>query len=240
MTLYETSFRLEHEGCPFNDLSKKYPGVPFTHWCNNERDILEVQCEDMEIFAKLQSDIENLANCQHMRILHKFFDRKNVQVVIKTCACGLIKGNVSGVIERSNCLEIPPTIYHGGWEYYRVISFQREDGRKLFRALDALGRVEILYNKQISGVAKDTFVISLTNLFGALTEKQVNAIIAALENGYYQIPKRVTAEEIARRYKMSRTTYEEHVRKAESKLLSALAPYVRLFAKTDVAPFSRG
>jgi len=76
---------------------------------------------------------------------------------------------------------------------------------------------------------RDTFVISLNSVFSRLTERQVNSLIAALEAGYYQIPKKVTTTQIAGRNKVPRTTFEEHLRKAESKVLQAIAPYVRLY-----------
>ncbi|MGA8856301.1 MAG: helix-turn-helix domain-containing protein [Candidatus Bathyarchaeia archaeon] len=66
--------------------------------------------------------------------------------------------------------------------------------------------------------------------FSDLTDKQTNSFLAALEYGYYQVPKKMTAEEIANKNKVPRTTYEEHLRKAESKILRAMAPYVRMYA----------
>jgi hypothetical protein len=61
--------------------------------------------------------------------------------------------------------------------------------------------------------------------------------LSALDYGYYQVPKRLTAEEIARKQRVPRTTYEEHVRKAESKILRAMAPYMRIYASSGSGPF---
>jgi predicted DNA binding protein len=69
-----------------------------------------------------------------------------------------------------------------------------------------------------------------------LTEKQVDALMAALDNGYYEVPKKKTAEEIARKYGVPRTTYEEHVRKAESKIFRAIAPYIGMYASSAKLP----
>jgi hypothetical protein len=79
-------------------------------------------------------------------------------------------------------------------------------------------------------------VISLSSVFSELTQKQVNALLSALDYGYYQVPKRLTAEEIARKQRVPRTTYEEHVRKAESKILRAMAPYMRIYASSGPGP----
>jgi len=79
-------------------------------------------------------------------------------------------------------------------------------------------------------------LVSTSSLFGGLTRKQVQALVFALENGYYQVPKRVTTEEMASKLKLPRTTYEEHLRKAEGKVLRSMAPYISLGpAKSPIA-----
>jgi len=54
----------------------------------------------------------------------------------------------------------------------------------------------------------------------------------ALELGYYQVPKKMTTKELARKHKVPRTTFEEHLRKAESKVLLTLALYIILYAQS--------
>ncbi len=56
----------------------------------------------------------------------------------------------------------------------------------------------------------------------------MEAPVFAVENGYYQVPKRVTAEEMGTRLKSPMTTYEEHPRKAEGKVIRSTAPYVSM------------
>jgi predicted DNA binding protein len=87
----------------------------------------------------------------------------------------------------------------------------------------------------------DTFAVSLSAAFSDLTTKQADAIATALELGYYQVPKKTTTEDLALKHKVPRTTYEEHLRKAESKILRALSPYITLYARRptrlqEVAP----
>jgi O-6-methylguanine DNA methyltransferase len=65
-------------------------------------------------------------------------------------------------------------------------------------------------------------------LLPSLTRKQAKAILAALESGYYESPRKVTTEEVARSLGVARSTFEEHLKAAESKLVSALAPVVRV------------
>jgi len=122
-----------------------------------------------------------------------------------------------------------PDVYRGGWEYYRLIAFSEKDVRNLFNGLEKFCKVEVISRRTVqAGAVKEHFLISTRTLFGDLTGKQSQALLFALENGYYRVPKKVTTEEMAQKLKLPRTTYEEHLRKAESKVLRAVTPYVQM------------
>ena len=162
--------------------------------------------------------------------MKKNFLAGNLQLIVKSCRCSKIPTNITDIVERNSCLSVPPEVYYGGWEEYRVIGFRENDYKKMFQEIEHVGPVKIIQKRIASDKSiRDTFMVSLNRVFSQLTEKQVNSLIAALEAGYYQIPKRATTTEIAGRNKVPRTTYEEHLRKAESKVLQAIAPYVRLY-----------
>jgi predicted DNA-binding protein (UPF0251 family) len=46
----------------------------------------------------------------------------------------------------------------------------------------------------------------------------------------------VGTEDVARTAGVSRSTYEEHLRKAENRVMDALVPYLQLYAKGSVNP----
>ncbi len=227
MVHYEVSFKLSHE-CPYLDLSKKYPSVVMSHWCNNDRDVLELSYHDLDSFQELQEDMEKLSETLGVRILRRAFSKSNVQLVTQHCGCNHFQ-STTPTIEKNNCLELQPTIYRDGWEWYRVIAFSEKDLRALFQDLDKFCEVEVLSKSKVEDSSvRDTFVVSTANLLGELTDKQLEALVLALDNGYYRVPKKVTTEEIANKLKLPRTTFEEHLRKAESKVLRAVEPYIQL------------
>ncbi|WP_101294537.1 helix-turn-helix domain-containing protein [Halegenticoccus soli] len=55
-----------------------------------------------------------------------------------------------------------------------------------------------------------------------LTDRQLEVVETALEMGYYEIPRRTTHQEIARRLGCAPSTVNEHLRKVESRVLSQL------------------
>ena len=55
-----------------------------------------------------------------------------------------------------------------------------------------------------------------------LTDKQKHAFDLAVEHGYYGIPKRTDLAKLSRMMKISLATYQEHLRRAESKIIPSL------------------
>ena len=76
----------------------------------------------------------------------------------------------------------------------------------------------------------------VNSLFADLTGKQMDAILKAHRYGYYASPREVTTESIARSLGVSRSTYEEHLRKAENRIMASLIPYLQLFAAAEKRP----
>jgi hypothetical protein len=229
--MFEVTFRAKHD-CPYVHFSEKHPDVRIVEWCNLRVDVLEVECGDIEMFNRIDPDLQKLLLWKGGRILRKTFGPKNIQVITKTCRDSRISSSISGVVEANSCLDIQPVTYGGGWETHKTIGFRENDYKKLFKELENLGPVEVL-SKRVHPEKSmiDTFAVSLSSVFRELTVKQAEAIAAALELGYYQVPKKITTVQLAQKQNAPRTTYEEHLRKAESKVLRALAPYIILYAQ---------
>jgi len=64
--------------------------------------------------------------------------------------------------------------------------------------------------------------ISFTKLLPELTKKQKDALENAINNGYYEYPKKVKMEALAKEMGISYSTYQAHLKKAEGKILPAL------------------
>jgi len=227
--MFEVDFKLQHD-CPYTRFSMKHPEVRLVEWCNNNVHVAEIDCADIETYTRVEPALKELLLWKGGKILKKNFLEGNLQLIIRTCICSKIS-NISDVVERHACLVVPPEVYYGGWEEYRVIGFREKDYKLMFEDLDRLGPVQILRKRVIPDKSiRDFFVISVSSVFSELTDRQVDSLLAALEYGYYQIPKKVTAEEIAIKHNVPRTTFEEHLRKAESKTFLAMVPYIRMYA----------
>lgn len=228
--MFEVTFKIQHD-CPYTQFSIRNPDVRVVEWCNNRIHVMEVDCPDIETFTRIEKDLSDLLLWKGGKVLKKSFLDRNLQLILKTCHCCKISPNVVDVVERNSCLDIPPETYYGGWEEYRVIGFRESDYKRMFSELSHLGPVQIVEKRVLPEKSlRDTFAVSMSSVFSELTDKQLNSIVAAVDYGYYQIPKKTTAEEIALKHHTPRTTFEEHLRKAESKILRSIAPYLRMYA----------
>jgi predicted DNA binding protein len=241
--LYDVSFRLMHAGCPFAEISKRHEGS-IVQWCGVKSDVFEVRGKDAENTRKAVNEFRRLARelgSAKMRVLS--FGGEGSGVILQalsSCMCvrALKSRNVTSVVRiitKNRCVQIPPTIYKAGWEYYSVLAFDPSDFKNLFKALSKIGPIEIMSKKSYNGVVPESFTVSLRGLFSGLTTKQLDAYVGALENGYYAVPRRTTIGKIARARRVARTTYDDHLRKAESKVALAISPYLRIYAAASYA-----
>ena len=66
-------------------------------------------------------------------------------------------------------------------------------------------------------------------LFYGLTERQMDALLTAHRHGYYNLPRDSDVQTIAAKEKVPLTTFQEHLKKAENKLVAAIIPHMKLF-----------
>jgi hypothetical protein len=66
-------------------------------------------------------------------------------------------------------------------------------------------------------------------IFATLTPRQAGALLSAIEAGYYEVPGRIRTTDIAGKQGLPRTTFEDRLRRAEGKVLHAVAPYLALY-----------
>lgn len=67
-----------------------------------------------------------------------------------------------------------------------------------------------------------------------LTERQFDALAAAVESGYYESPRAATVEEVAERINTSTSTASEHLRKAEAAMMTS---FMELWDRSRHSPF---
>jgi predicted DNA binding protein len=67
-----------------------------------------------------------------------------------------------------------------------------------------------------------TYIPGNEDLLSPLTERQLEVFETAVEEGYYDVPRRATHKDIADNLDCAPSTVDEHLRKAESRVVSGL------------------
>ncbi|MFB3889650.1 MAG: helix-turn-helix domain-containing protein [Candidatus Bathyarchaeia archaeon] len=223
MPLFEALLKVTHD-CPYANISRKFPSLKMFAWCNNERDVVEVVLEDESDWPRIMEEA-----AKAFEIVEESSDRGKVHFLVKICTCGGV-GSVSDCVEASNLLEVPPVMYDQGWEYYRLIAFRHRDFESLLKTLEERKYPhEILRKVPFGGYIAGSLTLTADSLFSDLTEKQMEALLTAYGYGYYNLPRKADVQTIASKKRMSRTTFQEHLKKGENKLVASLIPYIQLF-----------
>ncbi|RLF98010.1 hypothetical protein DRN58_07760 [Thermococci archaeon] len=89
---------------------------------------------------------------------------------------------------------------------------ENENLKKLFKIIKPLGFIKNIHFQKIEFSEYDTL--------SCLTERQREIIITAKKNGYYEMPRKITTEELSRKLGISKATLIEHLRKAENRIIS--------------------
>ena len=221
MSFHQASFRLRHE-CPYRELSEQYPDVMIREWYLSDCQVLEITSRQAPI-DELLEEIEQLGT-----VLHQAYDESGVHVVMQSCLCSL-EDSIIERFETHNCLYQPPTVHRQGWEHYTVIAFDEESIRGLYDDLDADRDIDVLSKTKIeNSQVPHSMLTPVDQLFDGLTDRQLAALQLALDSGYYEQPRQKSVNELAAETSVARSTYEEHLRKAENKLVKNVGQYVRL------------
>jgi len=223
MTLFEIVLKVTHD-CPFCNISKKFPSLKMFIWCNTEHDLMEIILDKWEQYSAVIEEVNKIGGN-----IEKSSDQNKVHLFTKKCNCTL-ENSISRNIEAFNLLHIAPVIYEQGWEYYRIIGFRHKDLQRLMQKLEDKGIVfEILRKVPFNGFIASSLTLTADTLFSDLTDKQMEALLTAYNYGYYRLPRKANVKAIADRKRIPRTTFQEHLKKAENKLVASLVPYVQLF-----------
>ncbi len=114
-------------------------------------------------------------------------------------------------ILESGSMTILPIIIENGIQYHNILSPSADSFRKLLGYLQE--RFTDVNIRALSSKPTET-------LQDFLTDKQYETIMLAHRNGYYEIPRRITLEEVGEELGIKRVACQERIRRAEQKIIN--------------------
>lgn len=210
----EARLRVHHPGC----YSEQIPeGTRLIHVSSDEGRCLSViradTAEDME---RLFDEVPEIVDRSHI------IERGGTWVVAR-CRCEPY--GITDRIQSMGCSVVYPVIETEGLEHYTVLAPSRSRLQSTVEHLEEGNTVHVDQVQEVHGDALDVRV-SLSSVTGELTPRQLEALLLAVREGYYETPRRVEADELATRLGIGRSTFQEHLRKAERALLGEFASIV--------------
>lgn len=112
----------------------------------------------------------------------------------------------------------PVFIDRQGYEYWEFFSFDRNIINKFITEMETF--CDFFEIKQLKQV--NLTDIYFPHAIPQLTDKQKRAFELALERGYYSIPRKTDIRKLAQIMKISKSTYNDLLRRAEGKILPDL------------------
>jgi predicted DNA binding protein len=227
MSVWELLIRSRHPS-HLIELSSQYADLPILEWWLWRQEILKVEIASPELLRRFRRDVERkgfpISAVESSDRSHIFFLDHS----------GHAPDSLWTHAFRHNLLQAPPTVYLGGWGYYRLLGVQEEGIQGFVATLQATSETELLGKKRLPLATLPTTVWS-QQLFGNLTGRQSETLLRAADGGYFRSPRGVKAADLARGVGLGRTTFEEHLRKAENQLITNLIPYLRIY-RGEVEP----
>ncbi len=108
----------------------------------------------------------------------------------------------------------PVIINKDGYHIWDLASFERKALEKVLDFAEKYLRAKVIKFKQ-----EKISNISFTRALPELTKNQKKALEIAINKGYYNYPKKINMEKLAKIMGISYSTYQAHLKKAEGKIL---------------------
>lgn len=210
--MHEATFRIEGRG-PYAHATTT-GDTEIELWCNDHCDLLHVRGDDA---ASAVSIVEREVGIQDERARGA-----DHLVITKECLTHRDEDTIDAYLARHGCLLLPPLTYREGAKHCRVLALDPATLTAVYRDLTAEYRVDVVEKHELATPTREGPIRSVDALLPALTDRQRSILQAAHDAGYYRIPRDVTTAELAAEFGLDRRTVEDHLRRAENKLLGAL------------------
>jgi predicted DNA binding protein len=188
-------------------------------WCNDHCDLVRAVGSDADVV------LEEIA--EGVGIADRIEQGDERVAITEGCLAAERTDNVERYVAEHGCLLLPPLQYVDDDRVCRVLALDSTALRDVYRDLIADDHdVTVVSKRGVTTVTGDRPLLDPGGLVPDLTGRQREVVLTAIENGYYEIPRGISTEAIAEKVGVGRRTAENHLRRAEQKLVTALRSYL--------------
>lgn len=209
--MHEAVFRIAPGG-PYGDPTDG-ADVAVDLWCNDHCDLLSIVGADGDAVLETIADQVGIRD----RL------RRDGRILAITESCIRTHDEtIESALARHGCLLVPPLQYVAGDKRVRVLALDPGDLSDLYRDLDGDRSVTVESKRSLDDPPEPDPLSAPADPLSALSNRQREALTLAFERGYYELPRETTTSALGDAMGISRRTAEEHLRRAEGKVLQTL------------------
>ncbi|NIP36163.1 MAG: hypothetical protein GWN18_14555 [Thermoplasmata archaeon] len=234
MRYIDTWVRVKHP-CPFCEISERFPEAEMTLWSSPLTDLFQVALPPHYSVQELME--VGKTTLDYTDVYH---DAGSVLFITHQPYIEQID-SVMAIADETDCMLVPPMTFHEGWETHHLVTRSQDNVRRFVNEVAKRGQVEVLSLKSLDHLdLMNEMGVVPGHLMEGLTDKQAYALTVAYEEGLFDVPARVKMDKVAQRTGLSRSTFGEHLRKAEYEVLRNLYPFLKLRCCRSGDPFCGG
>jgi predicted DNA binding protein len=121
---------------------------------------------------------------------------------------------------------IPPIRYAQGTKLCRVLALDADSLTDFYVDLSASHDVTVETKREIQSLVPDAPLLTVDALLPDLSPRQREVFATAHGLGYYELPRETTTADVAKVVGIERRTAEDHLRRAEKKMVDELVDYL--------------
>ena len=221
MDLWEVMLEVG-EGNPWIEISSLYPGRKFIMWYLWARQLIKFSYDEP---TELQSIIESMEE-RNFRIIKTEKSERMALVLAEPNFNG--DADIWDISTHNNCLELPPTIFENGKGVFRIAGFDEKSVASFVDQVRKRTEANVLHKRRLPlNVVRSSLWTS--SILSSFSPRQAESLIKAQVMGYYETPRKTTTGKVAKSVGLGRSSFEDHLRKAENILINSFVPYLNLF-----------
>ena len=224
-SLFAAAIEVRHD-CPVGNLSRTLQDLRIVQWCVDRRDLFQATGPEAQLEAFRDDIVARFGGRQ------VYGTPDGLVLVTEACRCAPLGARSMGAtIRAAGAWDIPPIVYREGWESWRVIAWNDRSMREMFAEIRKIGELRLVSLRPIENLAMEKMMLMpASDIFAGLTEKQSVSVLLGLRHGYYSLPSETSIDALSEGAGLSPSTFGEHLRKAEARILRNLRPYLEAYA----------
>jgi len=227
--VFELFVKVQHD-CVFLDFAQIFDGKKVSGYCNREFDVLQVP-RIMDEDSLREDVLQYFPEATNIKITATGEDAV-ISHIIMDCTCDTVykhDQSITGKIQRHGGIIDYPILYENDFEYHKIRCLNKKVLSGVLKELEQLPTLKIISINDLGdqGLFKAQMA-SVPEMLEELTLRQIEILLAAFEEGYYDIPRKVRTQDLAAKFEISRYGIEKSLRVAENKIVNAIVPYLYL------------